>query len=139
MKKLNKSKEVTRLEEVVSIKTGETCIYSDATANELTACILDFINIVKNQQAERFHSGGVPFRDPKTGDQKFAKPITTTGTADIHATINSLSVKIEIKINDTQSQAQKEYQRAIERAGGIYFIARNFREFAWWYRKTFEK
>lgn len=113
--------------------------YNDHTANKLTECIIDFLQIVKGMQAERFHSSGIPFIDPKTGNQKFAKPITTTGTADIHATIKGKSVKIEVKIgNDTQSPAQKEYQRAIERAGGLYHVARNFASFSWWYKKTFE-
>lgn len=135
----NKSKEVLRLEQVVSEKLGVIKKYNDNTSNRLTECIIDFIQIVKCQQAERFHSSGIPFIDPKTGNQKFAKPITTTGTADIHATIKGISVKIEVKIgNDKQSPAQKEYQRSIERAGGLYHISRNFASFSWWYKKTFE-
>ena len=104
----DKSREVLRLEQVVSDKLGEPKKYNDNTSNKLTECIIDFIQIVKGQQAERFHSSGIPFIDPKTGNQKFAKPITTTGTADIHATIKGKSVKIEVKIgNDKQSPAHK--------------------------------
>jgi len=37
--------------------------------------------------------------------------------------------------NDVQSQAQKEYQAAIERAGGVYIIVRDFDSFVEWYEK----
>jgi hypothetical protein len=32
-------------------------------------------------------------------------------------------------MKDKQSEVQKEYQQAIERAGGIYFICHTFDEF----------
>ncbi len=55
------------------------------------------------------------------------------GTADISATINGRSVKIEIKMKDKQSEVQREYQRRIEAAGGVYLIVRSFAEFMTWY------
>jgi hypothetical protein len=59
---------------------------------------------------------------------------STKGTADISATIRGRSVKIEIKYGkDRQSDAQKEYQAAIERAGGVYIIVRDFDSFVEWY------
>jgi hypothetical protein len=59
---------------------------------------------------------------------------STKGTADISSTIRGRSVKIEIKYGkDVQSQVQKEYQAAIERAGGVYIIVRTFDEFVVWY------
>ena len=57
------------------------------------------------------------------------------GTADISATINGRSVKIEIKMKDKQSEVQREYQRRIEAAGGIYLIVRSFAEFMDWYNQ----
>lgn len=52
------------------------------------------------------------------------------GTADISATINGQSVKIEVKYGrDRQSEAQKQYQAEIEQAGGQYWIVRTFSEF----------
>jgi hypothetical protein len=57
------------------------------------------------------------------------------GTADISATINGRSVKIEIKMKDKQSEVQREYQRRIEAAGGIYLIVRSFAEFYDWYNE----
>jgi hypothetical protein len=58
----------------------------------------------------------------------------TKGTADISATIKGRSVKIEVKYgSDRQSDAQKAYQQDVERAGGTYYIARNFDDFVLWY------
>jgi hypothetical protein len=43
-------------------------------------------------------------------------------------------VKIEVKIGkDRQSEAQKKYQEDIERAGGVYLIARDFDSFVEWF------
>ena len=59
---------------------------------------------------------------------------STAGSADISATIKGRSVKIEVKIGrDRQSDAQKRYQEMIERAGGTYYIARDFDEFVEFY------
>jgi hypothetical protein len=68
------------------------------------------------------------------GKGKWTKSTSTSGSADISATIKGRSVKIEIKYGkDIQSDAQKKYQESIERAGGIYLIVRNFDEFIiWW-------
>jgi hypothetical protein len=58
----------------------------------------------------------------------------TKGTADISATINGKSVKIEVKYGrDRQSEVQKQYQEKIESAKGIYYIARDFDSFVEWY------
>ncbi|HUT43367.1 MAG TPA: hypothetical protein VMW95_03440, partial [Desulfobacterales bacterium] len=55
------------------------------------------------------------------------------GTADISATIKGLSVKIEVKMKDKQSPDQKIYQEQVERAGGLYFVARDFTSFKQWF------
>ncbi len=45
--------------------------------------------------------------------------------------------KIEVKIGaDRQSAAQAAYQNEIEKAGGIYYIARTFTDFLQWYELT---
>ena len=63
----------------------------------------------------------------RKGERIWVKGNGKDGTADISATFNGISVKVEVKAgNDRQSDAQKEYQRRIEAAGGIYIIARNF-------------
>jgi hypothetical protein len=45
-------------------------------------------------------------------------------------TIKGRSVKVEIKIGkDFQKLNQKQYQKQVELAGGIYWIIRSFQEF----------
>ncbi len=123
--------------------------YNDKTANGLTRCIIDFIHF-KNGQAERINNTGRIIDQRQTftdamgykrtiGSYKWVKGTGTNGTADISSTINGRSVKIEVKIGaDIQSAAQTQYQREVERAGGLYFIAKDFDTFYRWYAKTFE-
>lgn len=114
--------------------------YSDKTANGLTKAIVKWINL-NGYQAERISTTGrwidnskivtdVLGNRKKIGSGKYIKGSGTKGSADISATIKGKSIKIEVKIaKDKQSEAQKEYQQAIERAGGIYFIAKDFNSF----------
>ena len=113
--------------------------YTDATANGLTKCVIDYINF-SGGQAERISNTGryidesrivtdVLGNRKKIGSGKYIKGQGTNGTADISATFKGKSIKIEIKMKDKQSEVQKEYQQAIERAGGIYFICHTFDEF----------
>ena len=117
--------------------------YSDKTANGLTKSIIDFINLT-GYQAERISNTGRQLDNRKTvkdilgntrtiGSVKFIPGTGCNGTADISATIQGKSVKIEVKIKDKQSPAQIEYQKKIESAGGIYFIAKDFQSFYNWY------
>jgi hypothetical protein len=119
--------------------------WKDNSANGLTKCIIFYINALGGQ-AERISSQG-QYREGKkikvgTGEIQYEKQLpgkwtpgqSTKGTADISATIRGRSVKIEVKYGkDIQSDAQKNYQEMIERAGGIYIIARNFDDFVLWY------
>ena len=92
--------------------------YRDDTANGLTKCIVDYIRY-NGGQAER---------------------INTKGSADISATIAGRSVKIEVKIGlDRQSEAQRRYQATVERAGGLYFIAKDFTSFIEWYSEKLNR
>ena len=118
--------------------------YDDRTANGLTKCIIDFIRF-NGHQAERINTTGRPIDQTRTftdvtgrmrtiGSIKWIKGTTTNGSADISATIDGRSVKVEVKIgSDKQSQAQKEYQLTVEAAGGLYFLAHNFTEFKQWF------
>ena len=113
--------------------------YSDNTSNTLTKCVIDCINL-SGGQAERINSIG---RQIKTkGSTKWIKGSGQIGTADISATIKGRSVKIEIKCkasgDKTQSEHQKKYQQAIEQAGGIYIIVRDFEGFYEWLNKFFK-
>lgn len=114
--------------------------YHDRTANALTKCIIDYIKL-SGYQAERISVTGRLINKQKivtdvlghkrlVGSVKYIKSSMQPGTADISATINGRSIKIEIKKNrDKQSDAQKKYQQEVERAGGIYVIIHNFDEF----------
>lgn len=114
-------------------------VYSDKTANGLTKMVIDWITL-NGGQAERISNMGryidsskvvtnVLGQRIKIGSGKFIPGAGTNGTADISAIIKGRSVKIEIKMKDKQSDAQKKYQESVERAGGIYYIVRSFDEF----------
>ena len=113
--------------------------YSDKSSNGLTRCIIDFLTF-SGHQAERINSTGRPLdrtrivtdvigTQRRIGSMKWIPGTGTKGTADISATIWGRAVKIEVKIKDRQSEAQKKYQEQIERAGGRYWLVRSFKEF----------
>jgi hypothetical protein len=119
--------------------------WADNSANSLTKSIIFYINATGNQ-AERIGNQGQYREGNKiqvgTGEIAYTKQLPgkwtpgqgTKGTADISATINGRSVKIEVKYKaDRQSDAQKQYQEKIESAKGIYYIARDFDTFVEWY------
>ena len=122
--------------------------YRDDTANGLTKCIIDFLKL-KGAQAERISNTGRMIDRRRTytdavgitrtiGTVDWIRGSGTDGTADISATIQGKSVKIEIKIGaDRQSEAQKTYQKSVEQAGGLYVIAKDFTTFVNWYKSKF--
>jgi hypothetical protein len=114
-------------------------VYKDQTANGLTKAICDWINL-HGYQAERINTMGTAREKKTTGGKvigvTWTRGTSTAGSADISATIKGRSVKIEVKIGrDRQSEAQKRYQEMIERAGGTYYIARDFDEFVEFYHE----
>ncbi len=113
--------------------------YSDKTANGLTRAIIDYIRLNGNH-AERINTMGRPVDKTKVvtnclgqrqriGSIDWIRGTATKGSADIHALIAGKAVFIEIKMKDRQSEAQKQYQKTVERAGGLYWICRSFHEF----------
>lgn len=118
--------------------------YNDRTANGLTKCIIDFIRLTGGQ-AERINCTGryidksltytdVVGRTRTIGTGQWLPSTGMKGTADISAVIRGRAIKIEVKIGmDRQSEAQKTYQAAVERAGGVYLIVRSFEEFLRWF------
>ena len=122
--------------------------YRDDSATGLTRCIIDWIKL-RGGQAERINTMGVPIDRRRQvtdvlghtrtiGSIEWRKGGGTVGSADISATIGGRSVKIEVKIGkDRQSPAQRQYQAAVEQAGGLYFIAKDFTSFVAWYHKNF--
>lgn len=119
--------------------------YTDKTANGLTRCIIDWLRF-NGHQAERVSSTGRPIDQRKTftdvtgrqrqiGRLRWVPGTSRKGTADISATINGRSAKIEVKVGrDRQSEAQRQYQNEVEAAGCIYLIVRTFEEFYQWYK-----
>lgn len=118
--------------------------FSDKTANALTKSIIAWINL-NGYQAERISTTGrwidnskivtdVLGNRKKIGSGKYIKGTGTNGSADISAIIKSLNGtvipwKIEVKMKDKQSEAQKRYEEHIMKAGGHYSIVHNFDEF----------
>jgi hypothetical protein len=69
---------------------------------------------------------------------KWTKGQTNTGTADIDCIIAGKPIKIEVKIGkDTLSGAQLKEKERIEKAGGIYYVAKDFSSFLNWYKSRF--
>lgn len=121
--------------------------WKDNSANSLTKCVIAYVQYMGGQ-AERISSQGQYREGAKiqvgSGEIAHTKQLagkwtpgqSTKGTADISATIRGRSVKIEIKYGkDRQSDAQKQYQEMIEKAGGTYIIAKTFDDFVLWYEK----
>jgi hypothetical protein len=119
--------------------------YSDKSANGLTRCIINFLRF-NGWQCERINCTGRPLDNTKVitdvlgdfrrvGSVKWLPTSGQKGTADISATIKGKSVKIEVKMKDRQSEDQKKYQQAIERAGGQYWLVRSFEEFMRFYNE----
>ena len=113
-------------------------VFTDKTANGLTKCVITWIKL-HGYQAERISTQGTYIQGKTVGTGFYGVKQTkgkyipgqgTKGSADISATLKGgLSVKIEIKMKDRQSDAQKQYQSDIERAGGQYWLVRSMDDF----------
>ena len=114
--------------------------YNDRSANGLTRCVLDYL-LLSGHFCERTGNEGRVIDGRKTytdvigrqktiGTVKRIKSSGTKGTSDLKAVINGRMVAIEIKFGaDRQSQHQKDYQAMVEKAGGTYWIVKNFEQF----------
>jgi hypothetical protein len=113
-------KELERLANEAAMFKHPTCPhlaprkFRDDTANGLTQCIVQYI-VLCGGFATRINNQGTWSKK----QNRFIPGTSRRGLADVMATYNGLSLHIEVKIGkDRQSQAQKYYQAAIERAGG---------------------
>ncbi len=103
--------------------------FRDDSANSLTACIVKYITL----------QGGFSSRISNQGtyNQKLHKYIPGTarrGLADVMATFRGLSLHIEVKHSrDRQSEAQKKIESEVTRAGGRYYLAKDFSSFKTWF------
>ncbi len=99
-------------------------IFHDQRANDLTQAIISFFTVIGGM-AERINNMGRQVN--RKGSTIWIVGTGTNGTSDVAACFQGLSIKVEVKAgNDRQSEAQKAYQESIERAGGIYILARSF-------------
>ena len=102
--------------------------YKDTGTNELTKAIIDFIDL-SGGWATRVSTEG---RYIKSKDIRIPSSVKT-GTADIHACWKGLHLSIEVKVGkDVQSDAQIQIQADVTKAGGHYFIAKDFDSFYNW-------
>ena len=120
--------------------------YNDKTANGLTRMVKDLLQL-DGWQCERVSNTGRMIdrskvvydcigRARKIGSTEWIPGTGTNGTSDLHAVIGGRAIKIEIKIgNDQQSEAQKQYQAAVEKAGAKYVIVRSYSQFVAWYKQ----
>lgn len=114
--------------------------FSDKTANDLTKAILAFLKLrghmVWRQSSEGRYRPGKSYTDV-IGRMHLGRgqylPGSNKGHADVCSIINGTFTAIEIKMKDSQSLAQKSYQKQVEDNGGKYFIALNFQTFYEWY------
>lgn len=124
--------------------------YRDDNTSGLTRCAIHFLRF-KGHHCERTGNTGRPIDQRRTftdvvgrtrtvGSLKWIPGAGTNGTSDLKAIIDGRFVAIEIKCratNDRLSPAQKAYQMAVQEAGGLYVIARDFTQFMEWYHENF--
>jgi hypothetical protein len=100
--------------------------YSDAKANDLTKCILDFINLQKDATAWRVSNA--PVYDARFGG--FRAGNVLKGVADVTAIWRGVTWQIEIKIGrDKMSDHQVKFAERIGASGGRYVVAASFEVF----------
>jgi hypothetical protein len=114
--------------------------FDDTTSNGLTKCIIEFLKLTGNHGERTGNEGrmidnrkqvtDVIGRTKTIGTVKRIPSSGTKGTSDIKAIIQGKMVAIEVKIGkDRQSEAQKQYQEMVEKAGGLYWIVKSFEDF----------
>ena len=122
------------------------CFKQSTSTNGLTKCVIAYI-CLNGWFAERISTTGRYINNRKicdthigfkqvVGSGKYIPGTGTKGSADISATINGISYKIEIKnekTKDKQSKDQKIYEELTDLAGGKYLIVKNIRDFLDWY------
>lgn len=101
------------------------------SANTLTKNIIETLNKL-GCHAERVNNISRKIKG------RYVKSNMMRGTADIHAIIKGRAVMIEVKIGkDTQSIYQKIYQKSVEKSEGIYYIAKDYKDFLFWLKIKF--
>ena len=100
--------------------------FKDTTANELTKTIIWDMYHVRQGVAYRINNGAVYDVKKKV----YRKGVQRKGIPDIIGIINGRFFGIEVKIGaDRQSADQKEIEREINDAGGVYFVAKSYDDY----------
>lgn len=106
-------------------------------ANTITKSIVDFL-IDKGHSASRVNTQGQWNEE----EQRWQKSGSRNGYSDVSCCLKCKSgigifLAIEVKFDkDKQSPAQKSFQKEVEAAGGIYYIARATEAFDEYYNKV---
>lgn len=113
--------------------------YKLRSANGLAGAIVHFIKLLGGHAERRSNTGR--YIQPKTYTNVFGKKIELgkgkyipgtgrNGTSDVSGVFNGVPLAIEVKIGkDRMSEAQKQYKRDFEKAGGFYMEAKTFDQF----------
>lgn len=125
--------------------------YSDKNTKELTKAVIDLLKF-NGYHVERTGCEGRTIDKRQTvtdilgntrtiGSLQRVYSSSQRGTSDLKAIIKGKFIAIEIKCkatNDRQSEYQKQYQKEVEKSGGIYLIVPTFLEFYEWFTKYTE-
>lgn len=100
--------------------------FTDTTANALTKTIIWDMYHIRQGVAYRINNGAV--YDVKR--KVYRKGVQRKGVPDIIGIIDGRFFGIEVKIGkDRQSADQKEIEKEINAAGGVYFIAKSYDDY----------
>jgi hypothetical protein len=123
---------------IVKFWHGSHVLYSKgSSAPGVEKNICEYIKL-KGFQAEKRAVMGRTVKDPdvKTaigtlvGKSTYIPSTGTKGSADISAVVYGIAISIEVKVGrDRQSEHQKKYEDAINKAGGFYFIVHDEDDF----------
>lgn len=111
--------------------------FQDKTHNGLINCIICYIELIGGEATKVTTSGRMITKcrtEVKGSGRDVWIPGTTkTGTPDIRATLRSISLYIEAKVGkDRQRPEQAKVEQQAIRAGGKYFLAKDFRNTYEW-------
>lgn len=102
-------------------------------SNSLTKAIIDFIHL-KQGAAFRVNTTGIYDEEL----QQWKKTGMEPGFSDIQACCQGRALYVEVKIGkDKQSKEQKAFQIKVEKAGGLYYIAKEILFFVSWFNVKF--
>jgi hypothetical protein len=136
------SKAINQLKELYLLSNIALCDrdlnvpdYQTKTVYGLLECIKNYIDL-KGGYASRINSGGVYDQKLET----YRLGTTKRGFSDVQGVYNGLALYVEVKIGkDRQSEHQKDFQKSVTDAGGLYFIAKDFESFVYWWKTVVEK